>query len=79
MVQWYTVKVNCNTKLTIFIQEKWQHMGLTTYSSIFSIYTSCNYSDTKLVIMKVLSKTVHLALPKLAPGVTVVETLNILR
>ena len=52
MVQWYTVKVNCNTELTTSILEKWQHMGLTTYSN----------SDTKLVIMKVLSKTVHLPL-----------------
>ena len=51
---WYivTVKVNCNTELTTSILEKWQHMGLTTYSN----------SDTKLVIMKVLSKTVHLPL-----------------
>ena len=57
-------------------------MGLTTYSSIFTIHTSCNYSDTKLVTMKVLSnyKTVNLPLGlqlyKLSAFKEVVENLE---
>ena len=57
----YPKKTTATKQVTNNSNRDWIKKGVAwSHSDISSIYTSCNYSDTKLVIVKVLGKTVKL-------------------